>query len=192
MNDVLSKIELRSKLRKQRAKLSHAELIIAEQGIAYHASKSMRLLQAKRIASYAPFAGEASPDLLLKRLRYTSVFLPKIVNFHLKKMAFYPASNHSHANKYGIDEPHTGAKQVFCNRFDVILLPLLAFDRTGTRMGMGAGYYDRALQALTHQTSTKPYLIGIAHHFQEVTKIKRESWDIPLDAILTDHEFIHL
>ena len=71
-------------------------------------------------------------------------------------------------------------------------MPLVAFDRCGNRIGMGAGYYDRALQSLEYQTSTRPFLLGVAHHFQELESIEARSWDVPLDAILTDQEFIQV
>ena len=192
MNKPASKAQLRSKLRKHRASLNKAELNSAALGIANNARRSNRLLQAKRVASYAPFAGEASPEALVQKLACKTVYLPKIVNFRLKKMLFYPATDSGNVNCYGIAEPNTRHLPRPCNAFDVILVPLVAFDRYGSRIGMGAGYYDRAMQALGHQVSSKPFLVGIAHHFQEVSKIKRETWDIPLDAILTDHEFIHL
>jgi len=192
MNKPISKAQLRSKLRKRRASLSKAELDKAAAGIANNARYSNRLLQAKRIASYAPFAGEASPEALIEKLVCKAVYLPKIVNFRLKKIQFYPANNSDNVNCYGITEPNTKHRPRTCNQLDIILVPLVAFDRYGSRIGMGAGYYDRAMQSLEHQVSTKPLLIGIAHHFQEVSKIKRETWDIPLDAILTDYEFIHL
>ena len=192
MNQPVSKTQLRSELRKRRASLSKIELDKAAADIANNARRSNRLLQAKRIASYAPFAGEASPEALIEKLACETVYLPKIINFRLKKMLFYPANSNSNMNCYGITEPNTKHSPRPCNTVDAILVPLVAFDRCGSRIGMGAGYYDRAMQALGHQVSSKPFLVGIAHHFQEVSKIKRETWDIPLDAILTDHEFIHL
>jgi len=106
-------------------------------------------------------------------------------------MRFYSAKKVSTFNKYGIEEPEAISPSKTANAFDLLLVPLVAFDRSGTRVGMGAGYYDRALAALSHQSS-KPFLVGLAHHFQEVKSLKREPWDVPLDAILTDHEFIQI
>ena len=62
-----------------------------------------------------------------------------------------------------------------------MLLPLVAFDAHGTRLGRGAGYYDRTLE---HQ---KPAcLLGIAYAFQQIPWIQPEPWDIPLDGIVTE------
>lgn len=65
---------------------------------------------------------------------------------------------------------------------DVILMPLLAFDRLGTRLGYGGGYYDRTL-AILHK---RPKLIGLAYEAQELDVIPRQSHDVPLDAIITE------
>jgi 5-formyltetrahydrofolate cyclo-ligase len=65
---------------------------------------------------------------------------------------------------------------------DVILMPLLGFDKHGTRLGYGGGYYDRTLAAL----AKRPKLIGFAFALQEVDHIPREEHDVPLDAIVTE------
>lgn len=105
-------------------------------------------------------------------------------------MQFFQANLFSTRNRFGIREPIKSSSPLFANQLDLVLLPLLAFDRTGNRLGMGAGYYDRALQALVHQPSTRPRLIGLAHSFQEVESIQAQPWDVTLDAIITEDEYI--
>jgi 5-formyltetrahydrofolate cyclo-ligase len=65
---------------------------------------------------------------------------------------------------------------------DIILMPLLGFDSTGTRLGYGGGYYDRTLAGL----AKKPLLVGLAFAAQELSHIPREAHDIPLDAVVTE------
>jgi 5-formyltetrahydrofolate cyclo-ligase len=65
---------------------------------------------------------------------------------------------------------------------DVIIMPLLGFDKHGTRLGYGGGYYDRTLAGL----AKRPRLIGFAFALQEVDLIPREAHDVPLDAIVTE------
>lgn len=65
---------------------------------------------------------------------------------------------------------------------NVILMPLLGFDKLGTRLGYGGGYYDRTLALLTK----RPRLIGFAFALQELEHIPREAHDVPLDAIVTE------
>lgn len=65
---------------------------------------------------------------------------------------------------------------------DVVLMPLLGFDGSGTRLGYGGGYYDRTLATL----SNKPILVGLAYAAQEFDHIPREIHDVPLDAVVTE------
>jgi 5-formyltetrahydrofolate cyclo-ligase len=74
-----------------------------------------------------------------------------------------------------------------------VLLPLVAFDPQGGRLGMGGGYYDRTFAFLNGQKGgQKPKLIGLAHHFQQIPKLPIESWDVPLNAIVTDEQVIQI
>ncbi len=85
------------------------------------------------------------------------------------------------ANVLGIPEP-TGDQIVSIADLDVVLMPLVGVDKQGNRLGMGAGYYDKSLA----QASRRPYLIGVAHHCQQVESLLVDPWDIPLDALVTE------
>jgi 5-formyltetrahydrofolate cyclo-ligase len=65
---------------------------------------------------------------------------------------------------------------------DVVLVPLLGFDKHGTRLGYGGGYYDRTLASL----GKKPKLVGLAFAAQEIDDIPRDGHDVPLDAVVTE------
>ena len=67
---------------------------------------------------------------------------------------------------------------------DLVLAPLIAFDREGYRLGQGGGYYDRTLAAL--RVAGRLFVIGLAYAGQEVDRIPRDAHDQPLDAILTE------
>ena len=87
---------------------------------------------------------------------------------------------------FGVEEPQNGALW----RVDegaVVIAPLVGFDRTGTRLGMGMGCYDRWLA--THRAQVDR-VIGIAFSCQEVAKLPREAHDAPLDAVITEREVI--
>ena len=73
----------------------------------------------------------------------------------------------------------------------LVLLPLVAFDAKGNRMGMGGGYYDRAFEFKQKTLSYLPRLIGLAHELQKKEQLPTESWDIPLFAIFTDKKIYH-
>ena len=66
----------------------------------------------------------------------------------------------------------------------VVLTPLVAFDAEGSRLGMGAGYYDRCLATVA--PPHRPQVVGIAYELQRADHLPSESWDIPLDAVVTE------
>jgi len=185
-----SKAKLRTHMRGLRAQLSKSAQLRASLGLARSARRCSSLLRARRLASYSPFDGEIDPTEVMSNLAKSRVFLPRINNYRTKTMHFARARVSSGTSRFGIPEPLPTSPVVAPNNLDVILVPLLCFDRSGNRLGMGAGYYDRALSSLAHQPSTRPYLIGLAHHFQEVNSLTPQTWDVALDAILTDREFI--
>ena len=102
-------------------------------------------------------------------------------------------------NKYGILEPKLDVRLIkSINDIDIICTPLVAFDLTGNRLGMGGGFYDRTLSAwfkhyryvdeeknAYERKLTKPYPIGLAHDIQLIDAIPSQLWDIPLPEIVT-------
>lgn len=70
---------------------------------------------------------------------------------------------------------------------DIVLMPLLGFDKHGTRLGYGGGYYDRTLAAAVK----RPKLVGLAFACQEIEDIPRDAHDIPLDAVVTEEGARH-
>ncbi len=108
-------------------------------------------------------------------------------------MAFAPYEKKTclRKNSFGILEPVYQKKQLKTARqLDLVLAPLVAFDPQGNRLGMGGGFYDRALSHLrAHGRRTRkhhPLFIGIAHELQQVDSLQVQSWDIPLHAIITE------
>ena len=184
-----SKSQLRRHIRSQRAALTKSQRFQAQIKLAQQARRIRPLWQSKRLLSYSPFEGEISPESLIKKLPFSELYLPKITSYRKAQMQFLPAQSQIRSNRYGIVEPQSKAS-IFANQLDVILLPMVAFDAAGNRLGMGAGFYDRALEKLIYQRSTKPLLIGLGYSFQEVENIPAQPWDVPLDAILTDENYI--
>lgn len=90
--------------------------------------------------------------------------------------------------KYGIMEPDPDAcPAVNAARPDVVLVPGVAFDRRGFRIGFGGGYYDRLLQDVAFAETA---FVGMGYDFQLVYRIPEDNWDIPVDALCTDKEFV--
>ena len=80
---------------------------------------------------------------------------------------------------FGSLAPEAGA--LLCEP-DIVMMPLLGFDRWGTRLGYGGGYYDRSIAALRQ----RPLLVGLAFAIQEFDSIPRQDHDIALDAVVTE------
>jgi 5-formyltetrahydrofolate cyclo-ligase len=91
------------------------------------------------------------------------------------------------AGVFGLREPSAAAAEV---EPDILLVPLLAFDRAGHRIGYGAGYYDLTLARL--RARKKVTAIGIAFAAQEVPAIPKTRRDEPLDFVLTEREVIEI
>ena len=67
-------------------------------------------------------------------------------------------------------------------------MPLLGFDRSGNRLGMGGGFYDRSLAYKQQRPEKRPVLMGFAYDFQEVESLLAEPWDIGLDWIAMESD----
>ena len=145
-----------------------------------------------RVAGYWAVNGEMPLHAAYAslRAREQSYFLPVIDASDLLRFARWTPASALRQNRYGIPEPDA-TDALAPDELDVVLLPLLGFDRTGNRLGMGAGYYDRSFAFLRDATRpVRPVLVGIGYHFQEVKRIVPEAWDIRLDFIATDRELI--
>ena len=95
--------------------------------------------------------------------------------------------------RIGIAEPVASpSARISPSRLDAILMPVVGFDRHGNRLGMGAGYYDRALRHLRDGSRRwrRPRLVGLAFACQEVERIVPSTWDIPLDVVVTERGII--
>jgi 5-formyltetrahydrofolate cyclo-ligase len=98
--------------------------------------------------------------------------------------------DHFVRSRFGIEEPQPGAQTVAPTRLDVVCVPLVAFDRRGTRLGHGAGYYDATFAFRCAPRRRRPVLVGLAHAVQEVDELDRQPWDVPLDLVVTESEVI--
>ena len=122
-----------------------------------------------------------------------SCFLPVLDFTAQNNLCFvrYDKGTPLHKNKFGILEPSLNEKNsIDPAKLDVIFLPVVGFDRSGSRLGMGGGYYDRALEFTKLHKLDKPKLVGLAHSIQEIKSIHRQVWDIPINFIATEKEII--
>lgn len=157
--------------------------------IARHVLRLRSLRPGQNIAVYLPIGAELDTRDLLHDLltRGCRVYLPRIGSLRSRSMRFIAAdSGPLRRNRIGIAEP-SGHQQLGARWMNIILLPLVAFDRRGNRLGNGAGYYDRALAFRTRRRCWRgPLLLGLAFSAQAVDHIDREPHDVPLDGVITE------
>jgi 5-formyltetrahydrofolate cyclo-ligase len=136
------------------------------------------------IAAYYAFRHEMDPALLVDSLRAQGhpIALPAIVGKQMPlTFRLYAPGDTLVANPIDVLEPLPDAPAV---EPDVLLVPLLAFDRHLNRLGYGGGFYDRTLAALRARKNLRA--IGIAYHMQEVAEVPVGPLDIRLDAVVTE------
>jgi|ETNmetMinimDraft_2_1059921.scaffolds.fasta_scaffold17875_1 5-formyltetrahydrofolate cyclo-ligase len=114
------------------------------------------------------------------------VGLPVIEKDYRMVFKYWIPNEPLYVSKYGILEPK---KQNITFKPDIILVPLVAFDKNLNRIGYGKGYYDRALKQLS--ADKKILTVGIAFSFQEASIIPANQYDYNLDCILTNRNLIY-
>lgn len=187
---------IRKTMREKRRALSQQQRALAAEKFADHFSKSRIFLNSEHIAFYMANDGELDPVCLME-IAWSmgkSCYLPVLTANHDKSLMFatYEPGDPLQYNRYGIGEPLVAARhRVKARSMDLIIMPLVAFDKKGNRIGMGGGYYDRTLGYLKSRSSwLKPKLVGIGYEFQQVASIAEESWDVPLTIIATDKSLL--
>jgi 5-formyltetrahydrofolate cyclo-ligase len=192
---VVSKSDLRKEIRAQRRSLSLHQRSEAAYAL-FNLFRKTKLFRASRnIAMYLPNDGEIDLWPLIEKSWKLNkrVFLPALHRPGFDRMHFLRFNYKTRLvhNRFGIAEPSfPGSKTIRHQALDVVLMPLVAFDTNGNRLGMGGGYYDRTFAYLNTRTKwNKPKLIGTAYDFQKVDKLSNDPWDVPLDGIITPTQF---
>lgn len=188
----LSRAQLRRRLRQQRRALGRQAQRQAARGLHQQLAQHPLFRRARHIALYLPNDGEIDPRPLLRaaQRRGKATYLPVLSPWPRSKMVFQriTAGEALRPNRFGIAEPRRNrARQRKIWALDLILLPLVGFDRHGGRLGMGGGFYDRSLAYRKMRKNWhKPTLLGLAHECQQVDRLELASWDMPLQATVTD------
>lgn len=185
--------EIRKRNRLLRRRLTDREQKSHSETVARHFVCSSLFLRSRRIALYLAADGELNPEPLLQRARANGkkIYLPVLRPGSSNSLLFseFDPKERLINNRFGIPEPDIRKhKPISAWGLDIVLLPLVAFDNSGNRLGMGGGYYDRTLSYLAQRNHwCKPTLIGLAHECQRVSSLERERWDIPLHGIITEN-----
>lgn len=176
----MSKKVLRAEMSHLRHQLSHQEVAEYSKAICQKALTLTCVQQAQTLLLYYPLGNEVDLRMLMDELLRLGkkVALPVVQGKHMVLRA-YTGHNDLQVGAYGIFQPNENAQEIPPEEMDVALVPGLAFDQSGHRLGRGAGYYDRFLKRMPQAV-----LLGVAYPFQVVEKLPREWHDIPMTAIL--------
>ncbi len=120
-------------------------------------------------------------------------FLPVINHPSLPlRFARYLHCQPTRLNRFGIPEPAVRRSDLLqAHNLQLIIVPLVAFDAQGGRLGMGAGFYDRTFAFLNSRKYWhSPSVIGAAHSFQQIDRVPQDSWDVRLGGVVTEKAFL--
>lgn len=192
MND--DRTLLRARMAVRRNELDAKQRVAAAAGVLHSLEALPEFLVDRRVAGYWAVRGELPLNLAVASLqrRGQHYFLPVLGARRQLRFAEYAAGTTLASNRVGIPEPQVPAtEQRAPGELDVVLLPLLAFDRNGHRLGTGGGWYDASF-AFLHGVArpAAPLLVGVGYAFQEVDGIRAEPWDVPLDYVATDQALV--
>lgn len=187
--DIRSSLPEKTRTRASAAICNHLQIFFARNFLSSAAEE-----ETKRIAAYLNSTVEASLDTWITHVweqTQAQIFVPVVDQEpHKGQMHFHRYSKNAQitVGRYGLRtlaQPEA-TEQINATDLDCVLLPLLAFDKYGTRLGMGGGYYDRFFANPTN----RPYLLGIGFDAQQnAQKLDRSHWDVGLDAVITESGF---
>lgn len=183
---------LRTSMRQRRQALPAQDRIDAAQALAEHLRSAPELNQARHVAGYWAIQGEISLHALLSPAPEFIYCLPSLTPDQRLRFAPWRFGEDLVQNRYGIPEPDVPLQsQRGPQDMDIVLVPLLAFDQQGMRLGAGGGYYDRSFAFLKDvPRPARPLLVGIGYDFQEVEALTPEPWDVPLDLVVTNARIV--
>ena len=195
MNNKQQKSNIRKQIRLKRQNLSLPDNIELGTLLIQQLEKHNLLSPYQNIACFLSFDGEIATDKVIQSIWHSNktCYLPKLVQKtattanSLQFLPYYPSAKMTD-NHYGIPEVDD-QQPIKIATLDLVLFPLVAFDSAGNRLGMGGGFYD-ATFAPFRNMKNRPKFVGLAHDFQQVDNLPKESWDLPLDGVCTPSQYL--
>lgn len=189
-----SRETLRQLMRAKRRAISPKSAILSSQKLTQNLVNLPMICNHEHIAFYMANDHEINPaDFMTHCLANgKKCYLPVLDSEKKNHLIFvtYSAGNKFIINRYNIREPEITAHNIHpTHLLDVVLIPLVAFDDNGGRLGMGKGYYDRTFAFINQSSASQPLLIGLAYECQRVDFIELEPWDVPLHGLMTEEGF---
>lgn len=178
----MEKKEIRRKIKALRSMLLESERISAAEEVFARLEKSAAFLMADHILMYHSLPDELSTRGFLSKWRDRKYFyLPRVNGVNLDILPY--DETRLELGAFQIEEP-TGSDIIDPDDIDLIVVPAVAYDRRGNRLGRGKGFYDRLLKTTT---ATK---IGVGYEFQIFDEIPVEPHDVRMDMIITQNSCV--
>lgn len=172
------KTELRKIIRNRKRQLSQRQLEELSLAVIERLTSHRRFVNARTLLLYHSLPDEVCTHRLIEDMAGKTVLLPKVVSETDMELRVYTGPQDLRVGAFGIMEP-CGEVFTACEDIDLAVIPGMAFDRHGNRLGRGKGYYDRMLARIPHA-----YKIGLCFDFQLVDQVPTEPTDIPMDEIV--------
>lgn len=178
---------LRQELREGRRGLSAPERIAAADALANALLSLPFAPTTGYVAGYWAMDGEIPLHAWQLRLPRDCIYcLPVLCEDQRLRFAPWRSGDPLVSNRYGVPEPDLAASSlVEAETLSFVVVPLVGFDATGHRLGMGGGWYDRTF-AFRHARPAPPWLVGAAFSLQQIPSIDAAPWDVRLDAVCTE------
>ena len=180
------KTSLRKEKIQERNSISKKERDLAEKNTAAHFMNTYRELDFEKISIYFPIKNEVSTEIITSFIRESGkkCFLPLIdKDLNNKEMKFSEFTSEASLvkNKFNIPES-LNSSLVIASELELVIMPLVAFDNKGYRLGMGQGYYDFTFK--NFQLNKKQVFLGLAYDFQKTGSCHPEEHDLKMDAVI--------
>lgn len=183
------KKQLRKTMRKRRRLLTKRQQQRASHSMAKNIPANLRY-RGSASTAYCADDGEVDTNELFGVLRRArkNIYLPFIDPNGRMRFVRLPKSATTQKlvkGRWGIDHPDLrNARFAYPGQLSQVFVPLVAFDTRGKRLGRGGGFYDKLLSEVSGHCRS----VGLAHDFQRVDQIPVETWDQPLDIVITDED----
>jgi len=155
--------------------------------------KSEYYRKAKKIFIYVSFDSEIDTKRIINKalMDNKKIYVPR-TEFKTRLMDAVEVTSLDNLieSEYGILEPSIKDPHINPNELDLIVVPGVAFDRQGARMGYGAGFYDRYFEKINKDNSKAVIKLALAYDFQIIDKVPMNDRDIPVSCIITESTFI--
>ncbi len=181
------RVTLRSGLRAQRRAIPAAQRIASAEALANRLLSLAFAPTTGYVAGYWAMDGEiALHSWQMRAPRETIYCLPVLHGDKQLRFAPWRPGDVLVTNRYGIPEPDVApASALPAQAMSLVVMPLVGFDSSGQRLGMGGGWYDRSF-AFRNTAMPPPWLVGVGFDAQQVEQLATESWDVRPDAICTE------